>query len=71
MRCFNDNSGHVGPLKRLATFSGIDTERAVMWCPRCGAVVIDVLVNGRRMGQMVSMRFPEITKEARRKGELQ
>lgn len=61
--CFNEKNQHVGPLEELFNFGGIDTDRVLRWCPKCGAVVVDLDIDGRTMpGNVVKMRIPEITK---------
>jgi hypothetical protein len=68
MKCFNDEKQHIGDLQTLFNFGGIDTDRVLKWCPVCGAVVVDLMVDNRRMGTVVRMQFPEITKNALKKG---
>ena len=69
MACFDKNNKHIGKLKELNAFDLIwDCEASVKWCPKCGAVVIDRLVDGRRMGTYTDMHFPEITRKALKNG---
>ena len=68
MSCFNKKNQHVGDLKTLRSFTHLDTESVVRWCPKCGAVVIDREVDGRLMGSVVKMKFPDITKRALKSG---
>jgi hypothetical protein len=69
MTCFNEKNQHIGSLKVLRRFTHLDTESVVRWCPECGAVVIDREVDGRSMGCIVDMKFPEITKNRLKRPE--
>jgi len=62
MSCFNKKNQHVGILQTIKRFYGVDTESVVRWCPKCGAIVIDLETDNRLMGSVVKMKFPEITK---------
>jgi len=64
MKCFNEKNQHIGRLETLRRFTHLDTESVVRYCPECGAIVIDREVDGRIMGSVVKMKFPEITRRA-------
>lgn len=68
MSCFNEKNQHIGNLDTLRRFTHLDTESVVRWCSKCGAVVIDREVDGRRMGCVVNMKFPNITRKALKNG---
>jgi hypothetical protein len=63
MNCFNEKNQHIGSLKVLRRFTHLDTESVVRWCPECGAVVVDREVDGRLMGSVVKMQFPETVRK--------
>lgn len=43
---------------------GYGEEKIVRWCPKCGAIVVDLEVDGRLYpGYYKKMVIPEITKE--------
>lgn len=45
---------------RISGSYGVD--EVVMWCPNCGAVVIDVECDGRTApGRIMKMLFPKLT----------
>ena len=55
--------GRDHPLEVIYTGSGaFDYEPypEVKWCPDCGGIVIDRMVDGRAVGSIKEMRFPEI-----------
>lgn len=52
---------HTHPLEEIFTDhrSGGGIETVVRWCPTCGAIVIDIDVDGRTApGRVMPMRFP-------------
>ena len=55
LTCFNDKNQHIGPLQTIAAFDFYE----VNWCPLCGAVTLDEVVDGRLMRSF--MQFPQIT----------
>jgi len=63
MNCFNEKNQHIGRLEVLRRFTHIDTESVVRWCPECGVVVVDREVDGRLMGSVVKMKFPETVRK--------
>ena len=65
MTCFNEKNQHVGNLQRLRSFliDAMGVWASVYWCPVCGAVVIDQEIDGRRMGNVMEMKFPVLAKE--------
>lgn len=63
-QCFDKKNKHIGKLKELNRFdTDWDCEAVVKWCPRCGAIVIDRVVDGRRMGTYNKMQFPKTAKK--------
>ena len=47
----------------FGTYGEYNGSRVVRWCSSCGAIVIDLEVDGRVMpGGIMSMRRPEISK---------
>ena len=53
------------PLVEISRISlGYDEEKIVRWCPQCGAIVVDLEVDGRLFpGEYMKMKIPKITKE--------
>jgi len=65
MTCFNEKNQHIGKLETLKTYcldSILDVYAHIRWCPECGAVVIDRIVDGRQMGCYLDMKFPGVAK---------
>jgi len=48
---FSDEPAFVGDL---------DPYHVVRWCPDCGAVVVDLEVDGRLIGRATKMKFPQL-----------
>jgi hypothetical protein len=38
----------------------LDPYHVIRWCPDCGAVVVDLEIDGRLVGHSTRMRFPEL-----------
>jgi len=67
LNCFNKKGQHVGPLVELFNFGGIDAERVLRWCPKCGAVVVDLDVDGKTIsGGVVKMKISQITEDIKK-----
>lgn len=65
MTCAYNRKGHE--LARIYSKAvGDDMFAALRWCRNCGAVVIDLDVDGRttRPGGVMSMRFPQMALDA-------
>lgn len=68
MNCFNKKNQHIGKLETLISIdTGWNCEASIKWCPQCGAARVDRISDGRRFGDYVKMRFPEITRRALKK----
>lgn len=60
------------PLIEINNFSiGYGGYEVVRWCPTCGAVVVDIDVDGRTMpGRVMKMRWPQVLKERTANGSV-
>lgn len=62
LKCF-EGGKHMGKLEEIhrdGRNSPLGEYEVVRWCPNCGAVVIDVEVDGRVYpGRVSGMRFPK------------
>lgn len=66
-KCFNEKNQHNGDyLVELESYRAdviADVDHVVSWCPECGAIVIDNVIDGRLMRAHVKMRWPKITRK--------
>jgi hypothetical protein len=63
LECF-DGTKHNAQFLQEISYSrdGYDAETVVRWCSCCGAIVVDVEMDGRLMDQVVPMKFPKSAK---------
>lgn len=64
MQNYNKCKEGLHPLKEILTVEGAFTDRVVRWCPECGAIVIDMDLDGRIYpGRHMPMKLPYMAKE--------
>lgn len=60
LKCFDGNKHKGDYLIEIDRFGNSDEAAVVNWCQVCGAVAVDLEVDGRLMGKIYHMAFPAI-----------